>query len=184
MNEITREKIIRKLSILVFVMPILIILHFIFRRISPIQFTIEAINNYIYYTLVVCELLFVLIIIWMVKYVEKELWNIIIRVLITAPLVYIFPTIGFIFILINMNQRAGGVLYENKINDNLKIEAMSLDHGAWDSGGGAKIVKVNYFFPLLRLVSEIDTNKLDKREWIIVKYDPYRYLKKKQSLSK
>jgi hypothetical protein len=82
---------------------------------------------------------------------------------------YIIPiTLTLMFCMI---QRDDTEFYVNRYNKNIKIEKMSYDEGAWGNGEGGKMVRVYYFFPLLRYVSKIDTNKINKKDWIRVKYD-------------
>lgn len=178
MNEVKKKKLKKILTWTVIIIPFMIVLLHLIRLLCPIQFTIDTINIYIYGTLVVCELLLVLLLIWLMKYTKKEVLNILIRVIITAFLVYIFPTVGFFLIIIAGVRRDDTEIFINKSNKNIKIEEMRYDAGATDSGGAGKIVEVNYFFPLLRYVSEIDTNKIDKKKWERVIFDPYYFLKK------
>lgn len=81
---------------------------------------------------------------------------------------------SMLLIIAPMIQRVDYQLYVHKNKKNKKIEKMNLDEGAWGNGEGVRIVEVNYFFPLLRYVSEVDTNEIDKTKWIKITHDLFK----------
>ena len=61
------------------------------------------------------------------------------------------------------------VLFENKKNPSTQILQRSYDGGAWDSSpSNPKMFIIREFTPYFIWATEIDTNQIDKNEWIRV----------------
>ncbi len=103
---------------------------------------------------------------------KKESWGEIISKIVLT----IFACLGSLVIMTMM--LFGGmcawttdkVLFEHKQQSTIKIEKRSFGCGATDSGPSKPgIFKVNNFTPYFRYATPIDTNEIDKNEWLRIK---------------
>ena len=158
-----KPKIVKILVNTCYSIPILFFLHLIISQSCPVQFANDRINYII--SLSLC-IIFPLIVITLFAFDDFTHSK---KGLGIAIMFFIYPFVIFILLFFINIPRVDYKIYVNKYNENIKIERMDYDIGAYDSGNGGRIVKVNYFFPLLRYISEIDTNKINKNEWLRIK---------------
>jgi hypothetical protein len=162
-KDIAGKNIIRAVKIC----PIILVALFLFDILSPIQFTNYLILTYLKALILFIFLLSIVILFFTTKLHEKSIYNFILKLIITVTVTLISQFVLFFILIIFFGfVRNDSKIYNHISDETRTIERMNYDGGAWDSSSDYKVVEVKYLPILFRYVKSIDTNKINKSEWI------------------